>query len=101
MPIKFDPLLYPTAGRLQFLAGSTQGHTGYPLPIGFPEKLKPEKGEPPFHARSKATESQDASLVRGHLQSELGQSTGQGLIEPISVTLVTKGTNPIVSVAAR
>ena len=64
VPVRLNLFLDPFARTLQFLASSATFDTRHARSVFFPEKFEAQKGEPPRHARMKATEAPDAGLLR-------------------------------------
>jgi hypothetical protein len=73
MAIRLDPFLDPVTRTLPFLASRAAFDTRHSLSVFFPAKFEAQKGKPVLHAGMKATEAQDAGLLRGHLSCEFPQ----------------------------
>jgi len=63
MPVRLNPFLDPLARTLPFLASGAACDTRHSLSVFCPETFEAHKGEPPRHARMKATAAQDTGLL--------------------------------------
>jgi hypothetical protein len=62
--IRLDPFLDPVTRTRQFLASGAAFDTRHALSVFGPEKFEAQTGQPVLHAGMKATEAQDAGLLR-------------------------------------
>ena len=100
MPVRLNPFLDPFARTLQSLARGAAFDAGHSLSVFFPEKFEAPKGDPARQARMKATEAQDAGLLRGDLQFEFPPSLREHLVKPFRIAAEPKGAPKVVSVSA-
>jgi hypothetical protein len=80
MPIRLNPCLDPFARALPCLTSGAAFDARHALSVHFPEEFEAPEGEPTRHAGMKATEAQDAGLLRCDLQVEFPQPLRERLV---------------------